>query len=94
MAYILNLIVGRSVATWLPIGLPTASILEGIGLPTELRTISIVVGNLIYMANFLRAALGSPLRCPLSSPVFPYVIISPQQKTSNCAFMLETEIWI
>ena len=60
----------------LPIELPTISIPESSGLPTELHTELPTIS--VYRSSgqpYLhgKIAIGSPLRCPLSCPLFPYM---------------------
>ena len=54
----------------LPTELSTVSILESIGLPADLPTISIVVGSLICMAEFPCVAHGQPTPLPTELPIF------------------------
>ena len=60
----------------LPTELPTHSILDSSGLPTELPTelptIS-VYGSSGQPNLHSKIPMGSPLRCPLSCPLFPYM---------------------
>ena len=60
----------------LPTELPTIFILESSGLPTELHselpTISVYISSgQPYLHG--KIPMGSPLRCPLSCPLFPYM---------------------